>query len=111
MKTDDEWITEKDDHSLQRDSIWMDVGSLQYIFVVEPRNQRTMKLAQGKENTREMEIRLVDVDKIEEVDKVDREIESHIEEMEGLERSETQIQAKVIVNGFLMMVMIWELND
>ncbi|KAI3939177.1 hypothetical protein MKX01_002045, partial [Papaver californicum] len=59
-----------------------------------PRNLSTMKLVQGKGNTKEKEIRLMDADEIEEVEEDDIKIESHIEEMKGFERSETQVQAK-----------------
>ncbi|KAI3953831.1 hypothetical protein MKW98_017655 [Papaver atlanticum] len=59
-----------------------------------PRNLSTIKLAQGKGNTKEKEIRLVDTNEIKEVEEDDIEGENHMEEIKGYERSETQIQAE-----------------
>ncbi|KAI3845230.1 hypothetical protein MKX03_024888 [Papaver bracteatum] len=98
MESDDEWITEKDDASLQPDPTWMDVHDCFQITEVEankkkrkrgPRNLSTMKLAQGKWNNNGKEARLVEENEIEEVEEDETEEETCVEEM-----SETEIQAE-----------------
>ncbi|RZC55592.1 hypothetical protein C5167_014447 [Papaver somniferum] len=69
-----------------------------------------MELAQVKGSSKEKEIRLVDADEMQEVEEDDIEGD-YMEEMEDFERTETQMQAESDMNGFLMMVVIWELDD
>ncbi|KAI3845209.1 hypothetical protein MKX03_024867 [Papaver bracteatum] len=98
MESDDEWITEKDDASLQQDPTWMDVHDCFQITEAEankkkrkrgPRNLSTMKLAQVKGNNNGKEARLVEENEIEEVEEDETEEETCVEEM-----SETEIQAE-----------------
>ncbi|RZC49425.1 hypothetical protein C5167_017849 [Papaver somniferum] len=72
-----------------------------------PRNLSTMKLAQGKGNNNGKEARLVEENEVEEVEEDEIEEETNVEEM-----SETVIyKQKVTMNGFLMMVLIWEITN
>ncbi|KAI3906175.1 hypothetical protein MKW92_044384 [Papaver armeniacum] len=100
--SDDEWITEKEDPTLERDPTWMDVHECFQITEAEankkkrkrgPRNLSTMKLAQGKGSCKGKEITAVDVDEIQEIEEDDIEGD-YMEEMEDFERTETQMQAE-----------------
>ncbi|XP_026392735.1 uncharacterized protein LOC113288024 [Papaver somniferum] len=97
MESDDEWITEKEDPTLERDPTWMDVHECFEITEAEankkkrkrgPRNLSTMKLAQGKGSSKGKEITAVHADEIQEVEEDDIEGD-YMEEMEDFERIET----------------------
>ncbi|KAI3883640.1 hypothetical protein MKX03_016322 [Papaver bracteatum] len=69
MESDDEWITEKDDPTLERDNTWMDMHECFQITAAEAnkkkrkrgsRNLSIMKLAQGKWSSKWKDITVVD---------------------------------------------------
>ncbi|KAI3865749.1 hypothetical protein MKX03_025495 [Papaver bracteatum] len=99
MESDDEWITEKDNPTLERDPTWMDVHECFQITEAEankkkrkigPRNLSTMKLAQGKGSSKGKDIIVVDADEMQEVEEDDIEGD-YMEEMQDFER---QMQAE-----------------
>ncbi|RZC73821.1 hypothetical protein C5167_049300 [Papaver somniferum] len=98
MESDDEWITEKDNASLQTNPTWMDMHDCFQITEAQankkkrkrgPRNLSTMKLAQGKGNNKGKEAILVEENEIEEVEEDEIEEEAYVEEM-----SEAEIEAE-----------------